>query len=186
MAELRVRQEPLRAWPQLVLLGVGGAVAAALLTAAVAPPPAERLPPGQAAAFVLVELLAVGVGAVSYHLAPRRLGYRLRGRRLEVRTLLGSWQLPAASVRGAERIDVRLFVLPGARLGWPHSHLPGYYVGVFRAAGVGRVRAFAGARRGHGVLLRTDRGEPVLLTPRDPDALIDWLTRHGGPPRGGR
>lgn len=186
MAELRVRREPLRVWPQLVLLTVGGGVAATLLYAALALPPAERLPPGQAVAFVLLEVLAVGVGAVSYHLAPRRLAYRLRGRRLEVRTLLGTWRLAADAVRGVERVEVRLLVLPGARLGWPHSHLPGYYVGVFRAAGLGRVRAFAGARRGDAVLLRTDGGDPVLLTPRDPDALIDWARRHGRPARPGR
>ncbi len=179
MAELRLRQERPRLWPIAMTVLVGVGVAGTLVWAAVAPSPGERLAADRTAAVVAFELAAVAVGATSLYAAPRRLGYTLRGSTLELCTLTGTVRLPASALRGAERIDFALRLPWGARLGWPQSHLPGYYVGLFNAGGAGRVRAFAGERRGSGVLLRLERGAPVLLTPRDPEALLSWAERYG-------
>lgn len=180
MTELRLRQEPLSPWPvtRVALVGVG--VAVALVWATVAPPSTERLPAAATALALVVLLAAAGVGAVSLYAAPRRLAYRLRGRTLELQTLTGTLRVPAASLRGAERIDFVLRLTWGTRLGWSYSHLPGYYVGLFRIVGAERVRGFAGARRGSGVLLRPARGDPLLLTPVDAEALLAWVARYGG------
>ncbi|MEJ2668091.1 MAG: hypothetical protein P8Z81_13530 [Deinococcales bacterium] len=103
--------------------------------------------------------------------APHRLDYRLRGRSLEVTTLFGRRRLRLASITRAEVVAFDLRVAPGVHLGWPSSHLPGYYVGRFPFSGLGRTRVIVGVRRGSGVMLHFRTGEPLLLAPEQPAAL---------------
>jgi hypothetical protein len=182
MRELSPRREPPGRWPALVLTGVGIVAAGGLLWAAVDPssPPSERLPAGLAVAVAAAELAAVALGVWALSAAPRRLDYRLRGRGLVVTQLLSQRRVPLTSVASAEVLPYDLGVVPGAHLGWPRSYLPGYYVGWWRMAGVGRVRVAVAARSGTGVLLRFRDGPPLLLAPREPEALTSRVERFGG------
>ncbi len=186
MRELGPRREPARSWPLVLLLTAGLAVPAALLWGAVDPqtPRDQRLQPVLAVLGTAIGLGAVGIGAWSLSNAPRRLDYRLRGRSLEVTTLLSRFRVPLASVRRAEVLRYDLLILPGARLGWGQSHLPGYYVGRWRLRGARSARVVVASPRGDGVLLHFEKGPPLLLAPRDPEALVALVERNGGFERG--
>jgi len=164
----------------VVLLVFGLAVPAVLVWAAIDPgaPADQRMPPALAALIAVGELLAVGTGTWALSNAPRRLDYRLRGRSLEVTTLLSRLRIPLKSVRGAEVLRYDLLLLPGARLGPVQSHLPGYYVGRWRLRGPRSARVIVAAPRGDGVLLHFEDGPPLLLAPRDPEALVALVERH--------
>lgn len=183
MRELRPRRDPARAWPQLLLLVVALAVAATMLAVGLSPEGAHGPRPWLGLLLTIAVLAAAGIGAWSLYAAPRRLDYRVRGRTLLVSTLLSQRRLPFASIRSAEVLRYDLLVLPGARLGWGQSHLPGYYVGWWRVAGAGVARVIVASPRGTGVLLRLRRGRPLLLAPNDPGALVALLQRHQGPGR---
>jgi|GEM_PF-6177154 len=182
MRELSPRRERPRRWPVVVLLVVGLAVPAALMWAVLEPgvPAEQRLPPTLAVLVIMGELLAVGVGTWSLSNAPRRLDYRLRGRSLQVTTLLARLEIPLASVRRAEVLRYDLLLLPGARLGPVQSHLPGYYVGRWRLRGPRSARVIVASPRGDGVLLHFEKGPPLLLAPRDPQALVALVERRQG------
>jgi hypothetical protein len=186
MRELGPRREPARSWPQLLLLTAGLSVPAALLWGAVDPqtPPDQRLQPVLAVLGTAVGLVGVGFGAWAVSAAPRRLEYRLRGRSLEVATLLSRRRISLASVRRAEIVHYDLRAVSGAHMGIVRSHLPGYYVGRWRIRGAGVVRAVVASPRGDGVLLHVGAGAPLLLAPRDPEALVALVERHGGRERG--
>jgi len=181
MRELSPRREPPSRWPILLLLGVGVFVAGGLLWAAIGPSamPSERLQPVVAVLVACAELAAVGVGVWSLGAAPRRLDYRLRGRTLVVTMLLTQRRVPLASVVRAEVLRYDLVVVPGVKLGWPRSHLPGYYVGRWRLDGVGTAEVIVAAPRGDGILLRFREASPLLLAPRDPEALAALVERSG-------
>lgn len=140
------------------------------------------------AAVVLPLVAAVLAGIVAMTLwalraAPQRLDYRLRGRSLEVSTLLTKRRLRLASVTRAEVVEFDLHVTPGVHMGWPNSHMPGYYVGRFPLSGLGGTRVVVGVRRGTGVLLHVKTGAPVLLAPEEPAALAALIEdRTGGRP----
>ena len=180
MRELKPRREPARAWPQGMLLTVSLAVAATMLFLGLSPSVSDGLQPWLGTLLALAVLIAAGIGSWSLYAAPRRLDYRVRGRTLLVNTLLSQQRVPFASVRSAEVLRYDLLVLPGARLGWVQSHLPGYYVGSWRVRGAGVVRVVAASPRGTGVLLRLRDGRPLLLAPNEPEALAALLERHQG------
>lgn len=180
--ELSPRRERPRRWPVVLLLVVGLAVPAVLVWAVIDPqaPADQRLPPALAALIVVVELAALGIGTWALSNAPQRLDYRLRGRSLEVTTLLSRLRIPLASVRGAEILRYDLLILPGARLGPVQSQLPGYYVGRWRLRGSRSARVIVASPRGYGVLLHFEEGPPLLLAPRDPEALTALVERRRG------
>lgn len=186
MRELEPRRERARAWPLTLLLVVMAVAVAVLLWGLAAPRAAadSRSQPWLTALLIAVLLAASAIGAWSLYSAPRRLDYRLRGRTLLLRTLLGEQRVPLAAVIGAETIDFDLRLPPGARLGWSSSHLPGYYVGRWRVRGIGMARVVVAARRGRGVVLRFARGAPLLLAPRDPEALVARIESLQGRERG--
>ncbi len=183
MREIAPRRERPRSWPVVALLVVGLAVPLVLLWVALEPGvPAEQRPaPALVALVAAVELVAVGIGTWSLRRAPRRLDYRLRGRSLEVTTLLAQVRIPLKSVRRAEVLRYDLLLLPGARLGPVQSHLPGYYVGRWRLRGPRSSRVIVAAPRGDGVLLHFAKEPPLLLAPRDPEALVALVERGRGP-----
>jgi len=183
MRELRPRRERPRSWPVLSLLVVGLAVPAVILWAALRPgSPADLQPSSGLVAFVVaLELIALAIGTWSLSQAPRRLDYRLRGRSLEVTTLLATIRIPLASVRRAEVLRYDLLLLPGARLGAVQSQLPGYYVGRWRLRGPRSARVIVASPRGDGVLLHFEKGPPLLLAPQDPEALVALVERRRGP-----
>ncbi len=186
MREIAPRRERPRSWPVVALLVVGLAVPVVLLWVAIEPgvPAQQRPAPGLVTLVAVVELIALGIGTWSLSRAPRRLDYRLRGRSLEITTLLARIRIPLKSVRHAEVLRYDLLVLPGARLGPVQSQLPGYYVGRWRLRGPRSSRVIVAAPRGDGVLLHFDEGPPLLLAPRDPEALVALVERGRGPEGG--
>lgn len=178
MAELKPRREPTSPWPSIAIGVIGlGAVTALLWGGSDG---VAGRPFYLTALLVAAELAATATASWTLAVAPRRLGYRVRGRELEVRTLMGRSRLPLDRVTAAEIVSYELAVPRGVRLGWPHSHMRGYYTGRYRLPDIGAVRAAVGARRGQGVLLELPNGRPWLLAPRDPDALLALVGRHAG------
>jgi len=57
--------------------------------------------------------------------------------------------------------------------------MPGYYVGRFPLSGLKRTQVAVGVRKGRGLLLRFASGDPLLLAPRDPEALLKLLQERG-------
>lgn len=181
MPELRPQRERAAAWPAALLVVVVLAVVVVLLRAAGSPAPSASTRPDLAVrlAVVAVMLVAGGVGAWTLTAAPRRLDYRLRGRSLVITTLLSRRTVPLSRVTGAEVIPFELTTMPGAHAGLLNSHLPGYYVGRFPLSGLKGTRVVVAVRKGRGVLLRFASGEPLLLAPRDPEALLALVERYG-------
>lgn len=178
--ELRPQRERREGWPALLVAVIGAVVTGVFLWRALAPGEAGSAPaPAIAALLTVAMAVAATVAIWAIHAAPRRLDYRLRGRTLVITTLLGRRTVPLRSVTAAEQIDFDLKVGLGLHLGWPRSHLPGYYVGRFPLSGLGRTLVVVAVRRGRGVLLRPDAGAPVLLAPKDPDALVGLVERRG-------
>ena len=132
------------------------------------------------ALLVVAELAITGLASWTLRAAPRRLGYQLRRDELMVRTLAGRRVVTLSSIASAEPYDYQLTVNRGVHLGWPRSHMPGYYSGRFRLDGVGAAQVAVAARRGHGVLLRFQDGPPLLLAPKDPEALLRLIGKRGG------
>lgn len=180
MAEMKRLSEPASPWPAVTIGAVGLGAVAALLWGGGEGPLAQA-GTGSWARFVpLVGLeLAVTAAAVATLLAaPRRLAYRVRGDRLTVRTLVGGLRVELSEVTGAEVLSYRLPLARSVHLGWPRSHVPGYYVGTFRLEGLGRTRVAVGARSGDGVLLHRADGGRLLLAPRDPAELLALVERY--------
>jgi len=178
--ELRPQRERPEAWPTLLVAAIGAVATGVVLWRALAPGEAgSELAPAIAALWLVGVVAAAAIAIWGIHAAPRRLDYRLRGRTLVITTLLGHRTVPLRSVAATEQIDFDLKVGPGLHLGWPRSHLPGYYVGRFPLSGLGGVLVVVAVRRGRGVLLRPDAGAPVLLAPRDPEALVGLVESRG-------
>lgn len=179
MAEIKVLTEPASPWSGVAIGAVGLGAAAFIVARGVDPAlePSVRHPVMQTA--LLATLVVVATVAVIGALvaAPRRLGYVIRGDRLVVRTLLGSRRIRLSEVVQAEQLPYRLPIL-GVHFGWPRSHVPGYYVGMFRLHDVGITQVAVGARSGEGVLLRLGGGGSLLLAPRDPAALVAAVQRQ--------
>jgi len=181
MRELRPQREPPAAWPVALLAGSVLLVVGFLLWAVLspAPPGGERMDPLAGALVIAGLLLASGIGTWTLINAPRRLDYRLRGRTLFVTTLLGRRVVPLSRIVGAELTSFELTTMPGAHAGWLNSHMPGYYVGRFPLSGLKRTQVAVGVRKGRGLLLRFASGDPLLLAPRDPEALLKLLQERG-------
>lgn len=182
MPDVRPQREPPAAWPVLLLAGVAVVVLATMAWAMLAPAArhGERLDPVVGVPVIAVLLVASGIGGWALTAAPRRLEYRLRGRALQIATLLGRRVVPLSRVVSAEVVDFRLTTMPGAHAGFLNSHMPGYYVGLFPLSGLGRTRVVVGVRQGRGVLLRFAEEDPLLLAPRDPQALVELVQERSG------
>ncbi len=182
MAELKRLAEPASPWPAVIVGAIGIGAVGAILFSGGDGPLAQAGARSWSATVPLVGLeLAITAAAVATLLAaPRRLAYRVRGDRLTVRTLVGTLQLSLSEVTAAEVLAYRLPLTRSVHLGWPRSHIPGYYVGTFHLEGLGRTRVAVGARSGEGVLLQRAGGGRLLLAPRDPAALLALVERYGG------
>lgn len=158
-----VRPEPARLNALLWLVPVAVLVSALL--------PGKPGTPAGVKLFLVV--LALGL-AVLFLLAPRALKYEFMPDRLRIRKLVGSIDLPYATLsvrRSTGQLTVRTFGVG----------LPGYLTGYFLLSGdergTGSVQACASTGTG-GILLHTGK-QAYFVTPADPDAFLAELARRG-------
>ncbi|HEY8393417.1 MAG TPA: PH domain-containing protein [Thermaerobacter sp.] len=105
-------------------------------------------------------------------LARSRLGYYLTPEGMFIRTLAGSRTVPWDDLQRVEYVEL------GGGLRLLAAYFPGYAVGLFYLAGLGRQHLLASSDRGQGIRVHPRRGGPFIITPRDPiDALAAFEQR---------
>lgn len=111
-------------------------------------------------------LIAVGWVMV----APRLfMGLSLSADAVEVRIVTGTRRIPLDEIDPARVVDARL----GVR--WLGAGASGYHTGWHHLSGEGRLKAYTSRIAGPFVLLERAWGAPVVVSPADPDEMLEAL-----------